>query len=113
MLSSFVGNDGIQTGISEGNQEVSYYEVALGTDRRFTKTRDNIVAYTNVGLNTSVTFYNLELIPGVATYYFTVKAYSTSSSVAEVTSNGFYVGYDGGVSGEINCGRVFSQINIS
>ncbi|KAL5014713.1 hypothetical protein ScPMuIL_008983 [Solemya velum] len=92
------GNDGIQTGTTEGNQDIAYYEVALGTDRRFTKTRDNIVPYTNMGLNTTVTFYNLELIPGTATYYFTVRAYSTSSSVAEVTSNGFYVGYDGGVS---------------
>ncbi|KAL5015119.1 hypothetical protein ScPMuIL_009389 [Solemya velum] len=93
------GNDGLQTDTTEGNQEVAYYEVALGTDRRFTKTRDNIVPYTNMGLNTTVTFYNLELVPGTATYYFTVRAYSTSSSVAEVTSNGFYVGYDGGVSG--------------
>ncbi|OPL20483.1 hypothetical protein AM593_03984, partial [Mytilus galloprovincialis] len=80
-------------------QEIMYYEVAVGTDRRFQKTRDNIVPFTNVGLNKSVTFYDLNLASGIAMYYFTVRAYSISYSIATVTSNGFHVGYDGGVEG--------------
>lgn len=76
------------------------YEVALGTDRRYDNTRDNVVPWTDVGQNTSVTFYDLSLTPGLAIYYFSVRAYSTSNSKAEVTSNGFYVGFDKGVSGK-------------
>ena len=82
-----------------GNQEILRYEVALGTDRRYDNTRDNIVPWTDVGLNTSVTFYDLNLTPFEAIYYFTVRAYSTSYSLAEVTSNGFYVGFDSGITG--------------
>ncbi|KAL3873866.1 hypothetical protein ACJMK2_036950, partial [Sinanodonta woodiana] len=94
------GNAGVQISNEEdipGYQKVSYYEVALGTDRRFSKTQNNIVPFTNVGRNTSVTFLDLDLIPGSAVYYFTVKAYSESYSTAIVTSNGFYVGFEGGV----------------
>lgn len=94
------GNDGTQADSEEGNQKILYYEVALGTDRRFANTQDNVVPFTNVGLNESVTFYNLDLLADIATYYFTVRAYSTSYSIIEVTSNGFRVAYDGGVSGE-------------
>ncbi|VDI79784.1 Hypothetical predicted protein [Mytilus galloprovincialis] len=96
------GNPGIQ--VSEGdienqdeNQAVAFYEVALGTDRRFSQTRDNIVPFTNVGKDKKVTFYDLDLVPGTPMYYFTVKAYSASHSIAMVTSNGFHVGDDGGV----------------
>ncbi|KAL5015141.1 hypothetical protein ScPMuIL_009411 [Solemya velum] len=91
-------NDGTQTD-TEGHQKILYYEVALGTDRRFANTQNNVYPFTNVGVNESVTFYNLNLIPEIATYYFTVRAYSTSNSVVDVTSNGFQVTYDGGVSG--------------
>ena len=95
---NFIGNDGIQT--DSTSQKVAYYEVALGTDRRFPKTRDNVVPFTNVGnATTSVTFPFLDLIPNVAVYYFTVKAYSLSYSYAQVTSNGFFVGFEGGVAG--------------
>ena len=73
----------------------------MGTDRRYDNTRDNVVPWTDVGLNTSVTFYDLTLTPLEAIYYFTVRAYSTSYSRAEVTSNGFFVGFDGGVSGKL------------
>ncbi|XP_048250793.1 uncharacterized protein LOC124111176 [Haliotis rufescens] len=79
------------------SQEVVYYEVAVGTDRRFPKTRDNIVPFTNVGLNKTATFFDLDLTPVTAFYYFTVRAHSSSGSKAEVTSNGFSVGFDGGV----------------
>lgn len=74
--------------------------MALGTDRRFPKTRDNIVPFTNVGKNTTVTFKDLNLVPGYATYYFTVRAYSSAYTFATSTSNGFYVSFDGGVTGE-------------
>ena len=59
--------------------------------------QDNIVPFTNVGQNTTTTFYGLDLVPGMGMYYFTVKAYSASYSVSMVTSNGFRVGHDGGV----------------
>ncbi|XP_071123199.1 uncharacterized protein [Mytilus edulis] len=96
------GNPGlhVKQGILEeqnDNQQVTYYEVAVGTDRRFPKTRDNIVPFTSVGRNTSITFYNLDLVPGSGLYYFTIKAYSASYSIATVTSNGFRVGFDGSI----------------
>ncbi|VDI73733.1 Hypothetical predicted protein, partial [Mytilus galloprovincialis] len=98
------GNPGYQVDDSKTDeqhktQQVLFYEVAVGTDRRFPKTRDNIVPFTNVAGNKSVTFYDLNLESGLAMYYFTVKAYSVSYSVVMVTSNGFHVGYDGGVEG--------------
>lgn len=67
----------------------------MGTDRRFPNTRENIVPFTNVDKNTTVTFYDLSLVPEAGLYYFTVRAYSTSFSISTVTSNGFHVGYDG------------------
>ncbi|XP_078697384.1 uncharacterized protein LOC144925295 [Branchiostoma floridae x Branchiostoma belcheri] len=78
-------------------QTVEYYEVALGTDRRFPRTRNNVRPFINVGLNRTHTFQYLQLIPKAATYYITVRAHSVSTSVAEVTSNGIQVGYGGQV----------------
>ncbi|VDH98959.1 Hypothetical predicted protein [Mytilus galloprovincialis] len=100
------GNPGLQVDQSkldaqDPNQEVVFYEVAVGTDRRFPKTRDDVVPYTNVGLNKTTIFYDLELTPITGIYYFTVKAYSASYSVATVTSNGFRVGFNGGVTGGV------------
>lgn len=83
--------------------------MALGTDRRFNKTRDNVVPYTNVGTNTSVIFYNLDLTPGNAVYYFSVYAVSKSFSKTLVTSNGFFVGYDGDVTGKQFCVDAISK----
>ncbi|KAK3104702.1 hypothetical protein FSP39_008103 [Pinctada imbricata] len=96
------GNPGLQQdsnqlAAQDRSQRVAYYMVAVGTDRRYNKTRDDVVPYTNVGTNTSVTFYDLDLTPNTAIYYFTVIAFSKSFSKATVTSNGFYVGEDGGV----------------
>ncbi|KAK3609657.1 hypothetical protein CHS0354_035942 [Potamilus streckersoni] len=79
------------------NQKVAYYEVALGTDRRFPNTRNDIVPFTNVYLNTTVTFYNLDLVPVKGVYYFTVRAFSAAFTMAEATSNGFSVAFNGGV----------------
>ena len=101
---NFTGNPGLQIDQSQldaqdPNQEVVFYEVAVGTDRRFPKTRDDVVPFTNVGLNKTIIFYDLELTAITGIYYFTVKAYSASYSVATVTSNGFRVGFNGGVTG--------------
>ncbi|XP_066289112.1 uncharacterized protein [Branchiostoma lanceolatum] len=85
-------------------QTIEYYEVAVGTDRRFPRTRNNVHPYVNVGLNRTYTFEYLQLIPKIATYYTTVRAHSLSTSVAEVTSNGIQVGYGGQVfsAGHVN-----------
>ena len=73
----------------------------MGTDRSYPKTRDNVVPYTNVGLNTTVTFTDLDLKQhGASTYYVTVRAHSASFSTAEVTSTGVNVGVDSSVIGE-------------
>ena len=72
----------------------------MGTDRRFDETRTNVMPFINVGLNTSVTFYDLvDVTLRTALYYFTVRATSKSFSTAEVSSNGFYLGFDKGVGG--------------
>ena len=94
------GNDGVEVEPDIVDmQEVSYYEVALGTDRRFPNTRDNVVPFTNVGKNKTVTFTHLNLVRGTAKYYFSVKAYSATYSTALAVSNGFYVSEDAGVTG--------------
>ena len=99
LLTVFV-EDNLENSKTLSNQEVAYYELALGTDRRFPKTRDNIVPFVNVGLNKTHTFFDLDdLIPYKAVYYFTVRAHSTSGARTQITSNGFSVGYDGGVEG--------------
>ncbi len=80
-------------------QTVDYYEVAVGTDRRYPKTRDNVVPFTYVGLNTSVTFEYLDLNPGTSEYFVTVRGYSASFSTAEATSNGMTPGVNSMVYG--------------
>ena len=86
--------------LSDGNQVVAFYEVGIGSDRRFPDTRNNIVPFTRAEKHDSyITFTNLDLIPGHAVYYCTVRAHSTSLSTATVTSNGFYISYNGGVAG--------------
>ncbi|XP_064646203.1 uncharacterized protein LOC135499389 [Lineus longissimus] len=94
------GNAGIieeQKEEGNRNQEVEYYEIAIGSDRRYPKTRDNILPFTNVGKNKTVTIFDLDLIPRTALYYITIRAHSASLAEVEVTSNGFYCGFDNGV----------------
>ncbi|XP_052803271.1 uncharacterized protein LOC128233573 isoform X2 [Mya arenaria] len=92
--------------------EIEYYEVALGTDRRFPKTRDNTVPFTNVGQKKSVTFLNLNLDSGDVVYYFTVRAYSKTYSTSFAMSNGFYVQFNGGVNaGEISMPSFVNDTN--
>ena len=77
-------------------QAILYYEAAIGTDPEFVNTRSDIVPFTNLGLNTSFTFTNLQLVP-LQTYYVTVRAHAVSGAVAEVTSNGIIPGYSGAI----------------
>ncbi|KAL3857351.1 hypothetical protein ACJMK2_012027 [Sinanodonta woodiana] len=78
-------------------QKISHYEVAIGNDRRFEKTRTNVHFFVNVGLNTSYTFTKLNLTKKIVQYYVTVRAYSHAGSFEEVYSNGIRVGYHEGV----------------
>ncbi|XP_038050728.1 uncharacterized protein LOC119723897 [Patiria miniata] len=87
------GNDEV-TNDQTTQQTVDYYEAAVGTDRRYPKTRDNTVPFTYVGQNTTVTFRNLDLKALDSTYYVTVRGHSASFSTAEVTSTGINVGVD-------------------
>lgn len=73
-------------------QEIAYYEVAAGSDRGYPNTRSDIAPFTNIGLNTTHTFTNLDLIPETVVYYITVRAYSISRASVESTSNGITVG---------------------
>ena len=73
-------------------QEVAYYEVAVGSDRDYPNTRTNIAPFTNVGSNTSHIFTALDLVPLAQRYYITVRAYAVSGASVDVTSNGIYAG---------------------
>nr|XP_006817093.1 PREDICTED: uncharacterized protein LOC100376421 [Saccoglossus kowalevskii] len=96
-----------------GTQEIEHYEIAAGTDRRYPTTRYDIQPFTNVALNTSYTFHDLRLVPRRLTYYITVRAFSVSTSMAEVTSNGIKVGYGGQAisKGEIHISRFVASTN--
>ncbi|XP_066300154.1 uncharacterized protein [Branchiostoma lanceolatum] len=94
------GNEEVKTDEKQ-HQAVAYYEVAVGTDRTYPNTRDNIVEFTNAGLNKTWTFHHLNLEQS-GFYYITVRAYSTSNAMVEVTSNGIQVGFEVGVTaGEV------------
>ena len=86
------------------SQSIDHFEVAVGNDRRYEDTRVNVMYYQNVGLNQSVTFYNLQLTEKTDTYYFTVRAYSKAGSFQESYSNGVKVGY----TGKIKSGKIES-----
>ncbi|OWF48074.1 Delta-like protein 1 [Mizuhopecten yessoensis] len=82
---------GDETG--DPTQTISYYEVAIGDDHRFPKTRSNIQYYFNVGLNRSHTFRYLNLTAQDVTYYVTVRGISVAGSQDEASSNGIKVGF--------------------
>ncbi|XP_070573609.1 uncharacterized protein [Ptychodera flava] len=105
-----------ELGNFEEQQVIDHYEVAVGTDRRYPNTRDNVHPFFNVGLNTSHTFHGLNLVPRRLTYYITVRGYSTSTAMAEMTSNGIVVGVGGTVlsAGEIDVPRfIASRTTVS
>ncbi|KAI8518956.1 hypothetical protein Bbelb_022130, partial [Branchiostoma belcheri] len=87
-----------QTEEESAHQKVDKYEIAVGTDRLYARTRDNIIPFTDVGLNKTWTFYFVQdLVPKTGIYYVTVRASSANYAQVEVTSNGIRVGCDGGV----------------
>lgn len=83
------------TGFGDGTleQQVLYYEAAVGSNLDSVATRSDIVPFTNLGLQTSYTFDDLDLVSQSQTYYVTVRAHSVSGSIAEVTSTGIVPGY--------------------
>lgn len=83
------------SGFGDGSpeQEITHYDVAVGSDVGYPNTRSDIVPFTSVGLNTSVTWENLDLVPQSIVYYSTVRAYTVSGAFIDVTSNGIRVGY--------------------
>ncbi|XP_035662464.1 uncharacterized protein LOC118406510 [Branchiostoma floridae] len=93
------GNPSVEkTEEESAHQAVDYYEIAVGTDRLYKSTRNNIIDFTNVGLNKTWTFFFVEnLVPKTGIYYVTVRASSANYAQVEVTSNGIRVGCDGGV----------------
>ena len=96
------------SGFGDGSpeQEITFYEVAAGSDREYPSTRTDIAPFTNVGLNTSHAFYNLDLIPESIIYYITVRAHTVSGAYIDATSNGISVGYRRGIiPGEISLNR--------
>ena len=74
-------------------QRIAYYEVAAGSDREYVSTRSDVAPFTNVGLNTSHTFFNLDLVPQMVVYYITVRAHAVSGAYIDATSNGITAGY--------------------
>ena len=76
-------------------QEIAYYEVALGSDREYPSTRTNIVPFTNVGTDTTYTFMDLNLVPLTQQYFITVRAYAVSGAYTDATSNGIIGGLGG------------------
>ncbi|XP_078621329.1 uncharacterized protein LOC144887805 [Branchiostoma floridae x Branchiostoma japonicum] len=91
------------------HQTIDHYEVAVGTDRRYPSTRSNIVPFTSIGNNRTVTLHDLPLTPR-ATYYVTVRGYSVTTSTTDVTSNGIQVGVGSEV---ISHGKITIQRFIS
>ncbi|XP_070573950.1 uncharacterized protein [Ptychodera flava] len=87
-----IGEDFVEDG---DHQIIDHYEVAAGTDRRYANTRGDVHPFVDVGLNTSHTFIELNLVPRKLRYFATVRAYSKSTATAQVTSNGIKVGYGG------------------
>ena len=79
-------------GDGTSEQEIEYYEVALGTDKEHLITRSDIVPFTNVGLAMSYTFTGLDLIPLTQAYFATVRAYAVSGAFVDSSSNGIAVG---------------------
>ncbi|KAH3823849.1 hypothetical protein DPMN_125672 [Dreissena polymorpha] len=79
---------------SDPTQSIHHYEVAIGNDRRYEKTRSNVHYFVDVGLNNSYTFSHLNLTSKLVRYYVTVRAYSMAGGFTEGYSNGIRVGFN-------------------
>ena len=95
------------------SQIISYYEVAVGTDRKFTNTRHNIHEFINVGLNRSHTFVGLNLTLQKTVYYITIRAHSVAGSFSEISTDGVRVGFSGIISiGKIEYNSIQSSTSV-
>ncbi|WAQ98208.1 hypothetical protein MAR_022581 [Mya arenaria] len=81
-------------GSNDPTQSITRYEIAIGNDRRYSKTRSNVHYFVNVGLNTAYTFTNLNLTSKLIRYYITVRGFSQAGGFVEGYSNGIRVGFD-------------------
>lgn len=90
--------DNFGDGSNDPTQSIDHYEVAIGNDRRYSKTRSNIHFFVDVGLNTSYTFKNLNLTTKLVKYYITVRSYSLAGGYTEGYSNGIKVGFNDDIS---------------
>nr|KAG5704401.1 hypothetical protein BaRGS_031107 [Batillaria attramentaria] len=70
------------------SDQIVRYEAAVGTDRRYSTTRNDEHAFQDVGLQTEFTFYGLNLTAKTKTYYVTVRAHSAAGSFSESSSDG-------------------------
>ncbi|WAR20850.1 CRB-like protein [Mya arenaria] len=86
--------DNFGDGSNDPTQTITRYKVAVGNDRRYSKTRSNVHYFVNVGLNTSFTFTSLNLTSKLVRYYITVRGYSQAGGFIEGYSNGIRVGFD-------------------
>ncbi|WAR20773.1 DNER-like protein [Mya arenaria] len=86
--------DNFGDGSHDPTQTITRYKVAIGNDRRYSKTRSNIHYFVYVGLNTSYTFTNLNLTSKLVRYYITVRGFSQAGGFIEGYSNGIRVGFD-------------------
>ncbi|XP_053407458.1 uncharacterized protein LOC123547213 isoform X2 [Mercenaria mercenaria] len=90
--------DNFGDGSNDPTQSIHHYEVAIGNDRRYAKTRSNIHFFVDVGLNTSFTFKNLNLTSKLVKFYITVRSYSMAGGYTEGYSNGIRVGFNDDIS---------------
>jgi hypothetical protein len=90
--------DDFGDGSKDPTQDIHHYEVSIGNDRRYEKTRSNIHFFVNVGLNTSYTFKALNLTSKLVKYYVTVRSYSMAGGYTEGYSNGIRVGFNDDIS---------------
>ncbi len=83
------------SGFGDGSpeQEITYYEVAAGSDREYVSTRTDIAPFINIGLNTTHEFTELDLNAENIVYYITVRAHAISGAYIDSTSNGIRTGY--------------------
>lgn len=80
-------------GSDEPGQRITRYEVALGDNPSYSKTRSNKHFFVDVGLERNYTFFNLRLVAKSVQYYATFRAYAENGAYTESTSTGMRVGY--------------------
>ena len=101
-------------GAEDGEFEIMWYEVAIGTDPSRSSTRSDVFSFTNVALNRTHTFRKLSLIAKTVKYYVTVKAHSRNGASVESTSNGVFVGFKQAMTaGYVNVQKYFNTSTLS